>query len=92
VGRGAIDFVVGAREDRAESDAWLAFSDATDRTMILPLGPARAPIGPPSPEDSLEDARVLFSVGGGAGADKPRITAAFPESEGALFRDVTCGK
>lgn len=82
VGRGSVDLVTGPG-----SEAWLAFSDAQDRTVVLPLGPARAALGPPSVEDSLEGGRLLSLESGGASA---RFVAAFPGGEGALFREVGC--
>jgi hypothetical protein len=80
-GRGSVDLVGGL------DGAWLAFSDPQDRTLLLPLGPALAPAGSSSVEDGLEGGRLLLATAAGPPA---RFVAAFPATDGALFREVTC--
>jgi hypothetical protein len=82
VGRGAIDVVLGAT-----GAAWLAYSDAQDRTLLVPLGPGRSALGAASIEDALEGGRFLTVAGEGA---LTRFTAAFPGADGPLFREVAC--
>ena len=80
VGRGSVDLMTSPRE------AWLTFSDAQDRTLILPLDAvARSPRGAPSIEDALEGGRLLAPTG-----ESGRFLGAFPGAEGALFREVAC--
>jgi hypothetical protein len=81
-GRGSVDLVTGAGDA-----AWLTLSDAQDRPLVLPLSPARAPLGAPSIEDALEGGRLLTLATAGPPA---RFFAAFPAADGALFREVTC--
>jgi hypothetical protein len=91
-GRGALDVLTGPA-----GEAWLAYVDGADRPRLLPLGETRAPVGPPTTEDSLEGARLLVATGpsrligvfSGAGADRPDAQA--DGSEGApVLREVTC--
>jgi hypothetical protein len=83
-GRGSVDLVTGAGDA-----AWLTLSDAQDRPLVLPLGPTRSPVplAAPSVEDALEGGRLLTLATAGPPA---RFFAAFPATEGALFREATC--
>ena len=83
-GRGSVDLLTGSG-----AEAWLAYSDAQDRTVLLPLRPPRAAIGSPSIEDALEGGRFLTVASVGAPS---RIVAAFPGADGALFREVACAE
>ncbi|MGO8994848.1 MAG: hypothetical protein ACLQVI_16150 [Polyangiaceae bacterium] len=84
VGRGSVDLVTGE-----SGHAWLTFPDAQDRTLAVPLGSTRAPLGLPSVEDALESGRLLTLANAGPPA---QLVAVFPASSegGALFREVTC--
>jgi hypothetical protein len=81
-GRGSVDLITGTGEA-----AWLSFSDALDRTLVVPLGPSRLALGPPSLEDALEGGRLMTLTGQSTAA---HFVAAFPGTDGALFREVAC--
>jgi hypothetical protein len=83
-GRGALDLVVGA-----SAAAWLAYVDAQDHSHLLALGESRSPLGPSTPEDELDGARILALLSTGNPA---RFVAAVPTSDAPIFRDVTCAR
>jgi hypothetical protein len=81
LGRGAPTFVDGTRAP------WLAWIGPHEESRLLPLDVAGIPAGAPSHEESLDEARPLAVVGGGA-----RLLVATPTDAASQLRVVSCAR
>jgi len=84
LGRGAPAFVEG-------SGSFLAWVGPAEQARLLSLDRSGAPLGPPSAEDTLNDARPLRVLGGPATAGaSARLLVAASTGTGAALRVVVC--
>lgn len=82
LGRGAPVFVDGPA-------AWLSWIGPHEAARLLPLDANGAPVGPPSAEPELDDARPLALF---QGAQVPRILTATPGDAVAQLRVLACAQ
>jgi hypothetical protein len=70
----------GPPELLGSGPSWLVYADSADHTRILPLGEAGSPLGAPSVEPALFEARALTGTPGAAptAKGKPALFAVFP--------------
>ncbi|HTQ46416.1 MAG TPA: hypothetical protein VMI75_26855 [Polyangiaceae bacterium] len=82
LGRGAPIFIDGAAP-------WISWIGPHEAARLLPLDASGAPVGPPSAELELDDARPLAFL---RGSSAPRILAAAPGDATAQLRVLACSQ
>jgi hypothetical protein len=82
LGRGAPIFVDGPA-------AWISWIGPHEAARLLPLDSTGAPVGPPSAEPLLDDARPLAFL---PGSQQPKILTAAPGDATAQLRVIACSQ
>jgi hypothetical protein len=81
LGRGSPALVAGAA-------LWLSWVGPDERLRLMPLDSAGLPVGPPSVEESLGDARPLLTLGESAGS--ARLLVASTGGSASKLRGASC--
>lgn len=89
LGRGAPTFVDAPAPPGPGTETWLSWIGPHETARLLPLDATGTPLGPPSAEPELNDARPLAFLDR-KGTPGPVVLAAFPGDAAAQLRVLGC--